>query len=312
MSKSISAAAVLCLAGVLFGALGCETSVDPVVGTDKAFTLFGALSPHADTQYVRVYPIEERLAPLDRDRFDLEVRMEDLATDSSFLLQSGPNRAGRSGFGFHLTHSVGYGRAYRITVAGGGRGTTSVRVPVPPEAEWEVGTPRTVGSVRVPVRVLGGAPRLIHTTAEYIAKFGAGGISPQTVDTVRLDYDARTGENGNEWTIPLNLSRDFDLIREELRTRGPLHVRGLETWGLGLIGIRLELMVVNEAWNPRNDLAEFDAERLVQPGTMSNVRNGFGFVGAGYWMDRRIKIDQDVLAEAGFREPYSYQDTPRR
>ena len=40
---------------------GCEESVNPVLGTDRAFTLYGFFNPQADTQAVRIFAIEGRL-----------------------------------------------------------------------------------------------------------------------------------------------------------------------------------------------------------------------------------------------------------
>ena len=40
---------------------------------------------------------------------------------------------------------------------------------------------------------------------------------------------------------------------------------------------------------------------LVQPGLMSNVDNGFGFVGAGYRIELTWLPDDDVVARSGFR-----------
>lgn len=41
----------------------------------------------------------------------------------------------------------------------------------------------------------------------------------------------------------------------------------------------MEIFAASASWNPPGGV--FDYELLAQPGTMSNVNNGFGFVGAG-------------------------------
>jgi hypothetical protein len=93
----------------------------------------------------------------------------------------------------------------------------------------------------------------------------------------------------------ITLSRDFDRVQQRLQERGIFNQR----FGIILIEMRVEMLAVNEAWDPPG--GEFDAELLVQPGTMSNVEDGFGFVGAGYELEREYLPPDSVLQDAGFR-----------
>ena len=47
--------AIAALACLLWG---CEEDVVSVLGTGRAFTMYGVLNPEVDTQFVRVFPIE--------------------------------------------------------------------------------------------------------------------------------------------------------------------------------------------------------------------------------------------------------------
>ena len=47
-----------------------------------------------------------------------------------------------------------------------------------------------------------------------------------------------------------------------------------------VILITVKLIVANREWRPPGGV--FDPDILVEPGTMSNVDGGFGFVGAGF------------------------------
>lgn len=47
-----------------------------------------------------------------------------------------------------------------------------------------------------------------------------------------------------------------------------------------LNSLQLRLIVASEDWNPPGGI--FDAEVLVDPGVLTNVENGFGYVVAGY------------------------------
>ena len=54
----------------------------------------------------------------------------------------------------------------------------------------------------------------------------------------------------------------------------------------------------NEEWVPPD--GEFNAANLIQPGTFSNVENGFGFVGAGYRLQRSWTLPFEVVEKTSF------------
>ena len=55
----------------------------------------------------------------------------------------------------------------------------------------------------------------------------------------------------------------------------------------------------NAEWDPPGGV--FDADVLVQPGTLSNVENGFGFVGAGYRLSSTwIPLDTIIVGDSYF------------
>ena len=74
----------------------------------------------------------------------------------------------------------------------------------------------------------------------------------------------------------MSISRDLRTIEDILARDVPLD----QTFGIQFRDVTIRLIVANEAWNPPD--GEFDPDVLVQPGLLSNVENGFGFVGAGY------------------------------
>ena len=97
------------------------------------------------------------------------------------------------------------------------------------------------------------------------------------------------------WVVPIQLSEDIFYLREQLSQTG----LWFPSFGVGVTSMTLDLMVVDNAWDPPENV--FDPDVLVQPGTLSNVENGFGFIGAGYRLDLRFRPDNDVLVDAGFR-----------
>lgn len=70
-------------------------------------------------------------------------------------------------------------------------------------------------------------------------------------------------------------------------------------YGIELRVIILRFIAASADWLPPE--GDFDPEVLVQPGTLSNVTNGFGFIGAGYRMQRNWLPADSVVSAAGFR-----------
>ena len=59
---------------------GCDSSVDPIIGSDLPFTIWGFMNSGADTQYVRVFPITGELITERGDEIDAEVYSTDMTT----------------------------------------------------------------------------------------------------------------------------------------------------------------------------------------------------------------------------------------
>src|SRR5690606_10281102 len=81
LMRTLRRLAAACLtAALLFGTAGCEEDPLAVLGTDRAFTVYGVLNPRADTQFVRVFPIAGRLEPGDGTPLDARVASTDRET----------------------------------------------------------------------------------------------------------------------------------------------------------------------------------------------------------------------------------------
>lgn len=295
------------LLAVLVGAAvltaGCETAVDATLETDRAFSLYGVLQPEGDTQWVRVYPIEAQLTPTPNAPLD--------ATVTSTLLETGAQHAWRdsviqepSGDRAHVfwrPFQAAYGGTYQIE-ATGPRGRTAVRVDVPARAEL-VQQPTEVRSsgVFVPVLVNSAVPRLLEVEVEYFFQYDSTAVDGRapTLRATRSYADAPRRTDAG-WIIPINLVRDFLILREQLDNADLWNPR----FGLVMNNMTLRMAVVNAAWDPPD--GTFDPDVLVQPGTMSNVENGFGFVGAGYRLEDTWIPDSETLTTAGWTDPAAF------
>ena len=119
----------------------------------------------------------------------------------------------------------------------------------------------------------------------------AQGSQPDIV----LRYDGKQRMTADGWVVDVALSEDIQFLREELAKTG----NWFPSFGVGLTSMTLNLMVVDNAWNPPD--GNFDPTVLVQPGTLTNVVNGFGFIGAGYRLDTTWRPPEEALQQAGFR-----------
>ncbi|MFQ5570501.1 MAG: hypothetical protein ACE5G0_12540 [Rhodothermales bacterium] len=276
--------------------MGCEEDVDAVLGTDQVFSLFGVFTPQADTQKVRVYPIEGMLQPASPIPLDARFTSTDMQTGDVRVWRDSlvQEANGQVAHIFWSPFRAEYGHTYRVEVARSDGAVARVDVIVPPfadliEQETPAGFP-----IRAPVLVDGEVPRLLKVEVTY--HFRARFLSETNLEVgeVLLSYDDKIERVSGGWVIPVDLSTDFLEIRRRLLMQGRLDAN----FGIQLSRIRLDLIAASEDWNPPGGV--FDADVLVQPGTLSNVEGGFGLVAAGYRLDKAWLPPNEVLRAAGF------------
>lgn len=280
---------------LVFTLTGCEEDVVAVLGIDHPYTLYGAFNPEADTQKVRVFPIEQRLEPTSPEAIDATVTSIDNTTGESRVWQDSllQFEDGTFGYLFWTTLRPEYGHAYQVEARRSDGASSKVGFTVPNMIQPVIGDPLVSPAiVDVPVFLQGEAPRLIQFELEYWVKYDSSlagttrVVVPYTEELTRVD---------GGWKFNIKLRRDFNDIVTLLRGR-KLY---LPRYGVGLLELNVRAMVVDDAWNPPNDV--FDPEILVEPGTMTNVENGFGFVGAGYPFHLLYRPSHELLTATGFR-----------
>jgi len=246
----------------------CDTSVQPILESDKYFSLYGALDMRADTQFVRVVPIRSTIAQ-GTDTLQAIMRSYDLMTgeiaqwkDSVVVF-----RSGTVGHVFYAPIRVIGGHRYRLEVervADGAKTSVEVQVPmlsrevVVEEPRVFTDLDRTV--VRQKILWKGIAEEPYQQELWY--RFQA---SPQApfVD-LQLPLTGTITEAG--WEVDLDLVAQRDSI---LAHTGQLMV---------FLEMGVRLVVLTPEWEPPGGI--WDKEVLAQPGVFSNVTHGFGFVGA--------------------------------
>lgn len=278
---------------------GCEAEVTAVTGTELAYSVYGVLSPDLDTQKALVYPIEGTLAERGVEPLDAVVRSVDLTTGEeqvwidSLLVDS----AGRHEHVFQAEFQAEFGHAYRLSVTRSDGASTHVETTVPPRTDVRTGPARVFpGVVTLPAIVDGDAPRLLKIVVTYDVFFVpvVGGLRQLSVS---VPYDGEQKRVAGDWQIDIDLRGDYPTVERAAVTDAMSPVSA--EYGIRIQALRLQLIVAAEDWDPPDGV--FDAEVIVQPGTMSNVQNGYGFLAAGYRHNHNLEIpDGDVLRAAGF------------
>lgn len=275
----------------------CDESVNPIIESDRNYTLFGVLDMGRDTQFVRVVPIRNELEQRTNTPPDVTFTSEDLTNGSKLVWQDSvvafPN--GSFGYVYFTPLRVLPGHTYLIEVLDPATGIVTSAETTAPELPEAVILPDTVqGSATSGGIIRTGSQKIIWQgidrrpyRIEQWYRFLPPTDGAPFFD-VLLPYEPSnkaSSDDTNAWEVNLELHID----RLALDTL-------LAVPSMALAGLGMQVVVLDPEYAPPGGV--FDPEILVQPGTMSNVVNGFGFVGsAGRFATEWIlsKHSQEVL-----------------
>lgn len=264
---------------------GCDDSIDTPESLAGTYTLWGALDPRADVQSVRVVPV--------RDTIGLGTAAPLPVTVTSTDLTTGTETAWRDSVVTFSDGSIGhiyraafrplYGSRHRIVVRREDGGEVSALVAVPPLVEPLRQTPQLAGGLRYPI-LMPGAPQLnrLRVTYYLIARSGRG--DSVVVNATSLATPVEFG-----WRIVINLEQADDDIQD---------AAGGNPGDFSLNEIAITGEVASEDWRPPGGVFDFDV--LADPQSLSNVRGGFGFVGAAYPFEVRLNPTPCEIAQTSF------------
>lgn len=292
----------LCLC--LVALVSCETAVDPFVGGAHPYTLWGIVNAGSDTQFVRVFPVENRPG-IDRSGgVDAAVTSTDLATgeERAWNRREVVYESGNVGQVFWSAFRPQHGRRYRIEVRRSDGVASTATVTVPPGIEISLDTRSE--NPRIPVRLSGGAPHLFGAEMVYEATnvppsfvFPVGTpIPPPVFFPVAIPYEVVRSDNEEEWWITIDMGLDVG------RLRAAYEANCLITKGnpdIALRRVEFRVIAADEAWIPPGGV--FDPDVLVEPDAFSNVENGYGFIGAGEVIRIRWTPVVSLRDRLGFR-----------
>lgn len=264
------------------GLMACEEAIIPPTRTDAVFTVYGLFNPLSDTQAVRVYTVDHLLEITKPEPIDAVVTSVDLTTGETRVWEDSLVKFIRGTYGhiFYSPFTAEFEHRYRIDVDRSDGAHVEVTTTVPPLSEPEVSDPDPDIFELITTVLWPDAPNLIDIKVIYNSNVGI----------TKWNYGDTSERVPGGRVVKVQFRRDTrDIFFEAIRAGiNPVRLHSVE----------ILAVVTNAEWVPPD--GRFDPEVLVEPGTLTNVEGGFGFVGAGY-ETKIIWIPSDeVLDVAGF------------
>ncbi len=254
---------------VLFVAVavaGCDVALDPPPPLEARYTLWGAFDPTTDLQAVRVVAITDTLTQGSTDPLPVTVRSVDLDTQAETVWADTVVvfADGSAGHVFRAAFRPEYGSRHLFSVTANDGHLTSALVLVPASLTPFRETTAFGSSGAIYPVLWPGAPRLNSIRVRYLLQDGSCRVFP-----FEHDYTGPADPVEFGWQTRLNLREEAVRVRGQL---DGIQVRPLQ--------MTLSAEVASEDWRPPGGV--FDPEILAEPGVMTNVRGGFGFIGSAY------------------------------
>jgi len=260
----------------------CDSNFTPFSQTDNFYTLLGYLDTDADTQYVRVIPfratVERQLEPT----IDAVVRSIDLTGGSTVVWSDSLVSFPDSTYGhvFWAVFSAKPEHTYRVEVQRSDGAVTSAETTVPARP----GDPETVygalnqSSTNAPM-FWPGVNNVVDEDAYYeITEVNCLGTPspalyqqpPEYSVRVRYEQDRRGRSTAAGWRFEFDFFGDKDILSRRY---------GFQD-GFCAILYNLEVRIATPSAEFDPPGGVWDRELLIQPGSLSNVEGGLGFVGS--------------------------------
>ena len=254
----------------------CEESVSPILESDQQFTIFGTLDMDQDTQFVRVIPIRPTLVADAGAPLDVTFTSTDLIDGQRLAWRDSTVQFadGTVGHVFYAPVRVRPGHTYRIEIQPSGSSiitSAETTVPAQPEAVIMPEVLQIVFTTQVRARqqiLWEGLDEEPFSIEQWYRFFSIEDFSFRDVQLPYVPLNGLAEGQADVWEMDLNLVRD----RDTLSTMIDLNA------STALAGLGMTITLLDDAFAPPG--GEFDPDVLAQPGTLSNVENGFGFIGS--------------------------------
>lgn len=288
---------ILLSAVVLILCTGCRETVDSRLDIEGPFSLYGIMNPKTDTHAVRIFEVQSNIMLVRPEPIDavvttlrLDTGEEQAWQDSVVQLDDGDFRH------VYWAHfRVRPGESYRLDVVRSDGARSSAITTVPPPVTLEVLEPDVLrpSQALMPVFIHGRPPALPRINVEYIlVGFAEEGSAP-VFKPLLFNYAGEAEPQPGGYLLEINLREDYSEI-----FRAFDRDNDVTTDIIDLRQINVTVHVGDNKWV--SPVGFFDEEFLVEPGSFSNVDNGFGFFGSGYTESISFRPPVDLLRRAGF------------
>jgi len=265
--------------------MGCEEEITQVELTDNAFSIYGVINPLESSQAVRVYKIDRLLELTRPEPIDARVQSTDLDSGTMITWQDSlvQFQNGTYGHIYWAPFQAQHNHRYRLEVIRSDGVKAEVVTHVPPFSIAELQEHEINGYFVTQPVLWRDAPHLINITLRYFTNVGV------FVVKYHLDQTKEVGGQG----VTVNFRDDTRRVFQTAIFYGVSEVI--------LYNVKMDVVVTDENWDPPGGV--FDADVFSEPGTFSNVVDGFGFVGSGYPTDFVWVPNDEILEELGFSIP---------
>ncbi len=281
--------------------LSCEEGVDAIIGDDRPYTIWGLLDAGADTQRVRVIPITTELGLPQGETLDAKVFSVNLDTGERIEWEDKftmfPDSSKGHVFWSAFTPDIKSNYQLEVVRSDGQMSSSTVALP---DSIQLFGPDNARNRSRVDMRIIGTDANIVQARVNYqtfslppVNPFPPGSPISQSVQVpFDISYREELLKISDGFEFQINMARDFGEIVFEYQRRC------LNDLTIGLGFVTVTVFVGDPSWLPPG--GEFNERILAQPGALSNVENGLGFVGAGYSSEFKWFPSNTVRSNVGF------------
>lgn len=283
---------------LLFSA--CSETIETRLQLEYPFSVFGIINPKADTHAVRIFEIKQNIALVRPDPIDAIVTTTQIQSgevhtwrDSVIQLEDGDYR-----HVYWAEFKASMGETYHLKVTRSDGAETEAITTVPPPVNLTVLEPDTLrpGQAIMPLFIEGSPPTLPRIDVEYVlVGFDENGSNP-IFKPVVFNYAGLATPEAGGFILNIDLREDY-LDIYQLFDRDDNVTPAI----IDLRGINVTVHIGDNQWI--SPVGFFDENFLVEPGSFSNVVNGFGYFGSGYTESTSFRPPLALIRRAGFHVP---------
>ena len=290
-------AAPVGIALLLILSTGCRETVNTRLEINQPYSLFGLINPKSDTHAVRLFEIKSNIALVRPEPIDAVVTTTNMDTgtqqvweDSVVTLDDGDYR-----HVFWAAFDASGGETYRLTIVRSDGATSTAITTVPHPVELVPLVPDTLkpSEAFMPILIRGNPPTLPRIDVEYILfGFGEGGSDP-VFKSLLFNYINEPIPTADGALLKVDLIRDYNEIYRAFNQDSDVTTEIID-----LRQINITVHIGDDAWV--SPIGVFDPDFLVEPGSFSNVDNGFGYFGSGFTEFVTVRPPLTLIRRAGF------------